>query len=141
LCAVLSQFGYHTEAIEYANKASVLSEDNIVKTYDLYSLIDLKKNEEKIQSANLETEKKSKDSNKLNEHKDENSESYIEKMIKDEKVTECELIMKALSILINKNRELHKNQKSSHEKAHSIPHSYKKITSKDEYSLFIKKIV
>lgn len=135
MCAVLSQFGHHTQAIENANKAVVLSEDNILKTYHLYSLIELKKNEDKSKPVKQENQKELKDANNQDDNIDENSESYIEKMIQDEKVAECELIMKSLSLVINKNRELHKNQESSQENNQCSISSIKKICNKDKYSL------
>lgn len=129
MCAVLSQFGYHTEAIENANKASVLSEDNILRTYHLYSLIELNRKEINGNEENKEKDEElNKEADKQNENVDENSESYIQKMIQEEKVTECEMIMKALSLLINKNRELQKKQEA--DQNYSLPKQ--KIGSKEE---------
>jgi len=133
MCAVLSQFGYHTEAIENANKASVLSEDNILRTYHLYSLTEKNKKEDKSnKDISNNTEKEPQDDQKNNENFDENSEYYLEKMIQDEKINECELIMKALSILINKSKEFHKQKELSNLKNDKKSFSVTKITSKQE---------
>lgn len=44
MCAVLSQAGDHIQALSHAKLASLMCEDNIVKTYFLYKQIDKSKN-------------------------------------------------------------------------------------------------
>ena len=73
MCAVLSQFGNHLEAVELANKACIFSEDNMEKTYLLFSLIgDFNKDN---LTNNLEN-----NNPKISLEVD-NSESYVEKIL------------------------------------------------------------
>lgn len=97
MCAVLSQFGNHVEAIDHANKAAILSEDNILRTNDLYTMMD--KNKENNSKQNVNHEKVL-----INNSNEENSDSYIEKMIQEEKINECEIIINNISQFILKNR-------------------------------------
>jgi len=134
MCAVLSQFGLHIEAIENANKAAILSEDNILKTFQLYSIVE---NKEKI----IENSKEAKNTEKLmkkdffknNDNTDENSESYIEKMIHDEKIVECQLIVKNISSIIQKNREFQKKHESLDNLEKEINNSTTIFSTREEY--------
>ncbi len=119
MCAVLSQYGYHKKALDIANKAVILSEDNILKTYHLYSLIDLskKKNKDEDNIDLKKTKEKNEDfvSKKDVENINENSDLYIEKIIHEEKLMECKLVINAIHDIIKMNRNKLENKKNNQE--------------------------